>query len=83
MNRSSPVNVAPISVEAPPALIARAARYSPTGQPSVRWTSSSTSASVSSTPAAVSNDAGVVAVHRQIFDPDLHEAALRSQPSCG
>ena len=52
MNRSSPVNVAPISEVEPPAFIARAARYSPTGQPSVRRTSSATSASGSSMPTA-------------------------------
>ena len=41
MNRSSPVNVTPACVCAPPAVTANAARYRPTGQPSVRRTSSS------------------------------------------
>ena len=40
MNRSSPVNVSPISACGLPAVIASAARYRPTGQPSVRRTSS-------------------------------------------
>ena len=49
MNRSSPLKVTPTSSCEPPAFTASAARYSPTGQPSVRRTSSCTSASAIST----------------------------------
>ena len=55
MNRSSPVTVYPASARGLPAFIASAARYRPAGQPSVRWTRSSTSCASSSTPAPPSS----------------------------
>ena len=57
MKRSSPVNVTPMSMGAPPTLATRAARYSPTGQPSVLRTSSRRFSSESSTPASASRAA--------------------------
>ena len=59
MKRSSPVKVTASAGE-PPAIDASAARYRPTGQPSVRPTSSRTSASPRSTPDRASSTAASV-----------------------
>ena len=56
-NRSSPPNVAAVPGSDPPSRRYSAARYSPTGHPSVRRCSSATSSSPTCTPAARSSDA--------------------------
>ena len=62
----------------PPAFTASAARYRPTGQPSVLRTSSSRSAAGELDPRLQEQRARLVRIHRQIVDPDLHDAALRA-----
>ncbi len=56
MNRSSPANAKPTSEWEPRAFMASAARYKPTGHPSVCATSSRTTSSAGSTPAPSSSE---------------------------
>ena len=81
MNRSSPLNVTPTSSCEPPAFTASAARYSPTGHPSVRRTSSCTSAFGHLHVRGPHQRRPPRRVHRQIVDADLDDAALGAQAS--
>ena len=76
MYRSSPVNAAPAAVGEPPAFTASAARYRPTGQPSVRRTSSVEVRVGELDTRLQEQRARLMRIHRQIVDPDLHDAAL-------
>ena len=82
MKRSSPVNLKLLSTR-DPALMANAARYSPAGQPSVRSTSSSTRSSASATPAPGEQRPSLRSAHREVVDPDLHDAALGRRSDTG
>ena len=79
MNRSSPVKAGLTAVRGPPAFTASAARYRPTGQPSVRLDELVDVGVGQPDTGALEQGLRLVAVHGQLAGPDLGHLPLRPE----